>query len=60
MTKKDKTLKNFVRYIFCDVGVNSPYELTVFLHILITAALAPDFINNRVVKIQLGPNGQTE
>jgi hypothetical protein len=59
MTKKHKALKNFIRYIFCDVGVNSPYELTDFLHILTTAALAPDFINNTSVKTQPGPNGQT-
>lgn len=59
MTKKDNALKNFVKYIFCYVGSNSPYELTDFLLILITAALTPDFINNTTIKTQQGPNGQT-
>ena len=41
------------------MGQNSPYKLTEFLHILITAALTPDFINNTCVKTQPAPNGQT-
>ena len=41
------------------MGANSPYELQEFLHILITAALTPDFINNTCVKTQPAPNGQT-
>ena len=59
MTKKDKKLRNFLKYIFCDVAPNSPYELTAFLHLLITAALTPDFINNTSKKTQPAPNGQT-
>ncbi len=55
----DKCLKSFLKYIFCVIGSNSPYELTEFLHILITAALTPDFINNTCIKIQPAPNGQT-
>lgn len=59
MTQKDKKLKTFLKYIFCDVASNSPYELTIFLHLLITAALTPDFINNTSKKTQPAPNGQT-
>lgn len=59
MTKKDRTIKSFLKYIFCVVGKNSPYELTAFLHILITAALTPDFVNNTTKKTQPAPNGQT-
>lgn len=54
-----KGLLSFLRYIFCVVGANSPYELTEFLNILITAALTPDFVNNTCVKTQPAPNGQT-
>lgn len=59
MTKKTKGLLNFLKYIFFVVGQNSPYELQQFLHILITAAITPDFINNTCVKTQPAPNGQT-
>lgn len=59
MTQKNKTLRNFLKYIFCDVAANSPYELTTFLNILVTAALTSDFINNTALKMQPGPNGQT-
>ncbi|MBU0471593.1 MAG: transposase [Nanoarchaeota archaeon] len=41
------------------MGANSPYELTEFLHILITAAFSGDFVNNTSVKTQPAPNGQT-
>ena len=56
---KTKALMNFLKYIFCVVGANSPYKLTEFLHILITAALTPDFVNNTSKKTQPAPNGQT-
>lgn len=59
MTKKDRELLNFLKYIFCVVRKNSPYEITEFLHILITAALTPDFVNNTSKKTQPAPNGQT-
>ena len=55
----DIGLKNFLKQIFFVVGQNSPYELTEFLHILVTAALTPDFINNTSKKTQPAPNGQT-
>ncbi len=55
----NKGLLSFLRYIFCVVGANSPYELAEFLHILITAALTPDFVNNTSNKTQPAPNGQT-
>lgn len=55
----NKGLLNFLKYIFCVVGQNSPYELTEFLHILITAAMTPDFVNNTSKKTQPAPNGQT-
>ena len=55
----DIGLKNFLKQIFFVVGQNSPYELTAFLHILITAALTPDFISNTSKKTQPAPNGQT-
>lgn len=54
-----KGLLGFLKYIFCVVGANSPYELTEFLHILVTAALSGDFVNNTSVKTQPAPNGQT-
>lgn len=54
-----KGLLSFLKYIFCVVGANSPYELTEFLCILITAALTPDFVNNTSKKTQPAPNGQT-
>lgn len=59
MTKKDKKLISFLKYIFCVIGENSPYEIQEFLHILITAAITPDFINNTSKKTQPAPNGQT-
>jgi len=52
-------LLEFLKYIFCVVGANSPYKLTEFLHILITAALSKDFVNNTSIKTQPAPNGQT-
>ncbi len=59
MTKDNRTLRNFIKYIFCVVGQNSPYGLVEFLHILITAALTNDFVNNTTIKLQPAPNGQT-
>jgi len=61
MTKlsNHRGLLDFLQYIFCVVGQNSPYGLQEFLHILITAALTPDFINNTCKKTQPAPNGQT-
>ncbi|MEK6876889.1 MAG: hypothetical protein AABX63_05715, partial [Nanoarchaeota archaeon] len=41
------------------MGQNSPYEIVQFLHILITAALTKDFVNNTTIKLQPAPNGQT-
>jgi len=41
------------------VGQNSPFEIIDFLHILITAALTNDFVNNTTSKLQPAPNGQT-
>ena len=41
------------------MGHNSPYELTAFLHILLTSAFTSDFINNTSKKTQPAPNGQT-
>lgn len=58
-TSNYKGLLSFLKYIFCVVGANSPYGLQEFLHILITSALTPDFINNTCVKTQPAPNGQT-
>lgn len=55
----NKGLLSFLKYIFCVVGANSPYELQEFLHILITAALTGDFVNNTSKKVQPAPNGQT-
>jgi len=54
-----KGMLKFLKYIFCVVGQNSPYELTEFLHILVTAALSNDFVNNTSIKTQPAPNGQT-
>lgn len=59
MNKKHCVLKKFLSLILSVVKPNSPYEITDFLHILITAALTPDFINNTCVKMQPAPNGQT-
>lgn len=59
MTKKNKGLLSFLKYIFCVVGANSPYELQDFLRILIIATQSPDFINNTSKKTQPAPNGQT-
>jgi len=59
MIKKNKGLLSFLKYIFCVVGANSPYELQDFLHILITATQSPDFVNNTSKKTQPAPNGQT-
>jgi hypothetical protein len=55
----DRTLRNFLKQIFFVVGSNSPYDLTVFLHILVTAAMSGDFVNNTSIKTKPGPNGQT-
>ena len=55
----DKRLICFLKYIFCVVGQNSPFEIVDFLHILITAALTNDFVNNTTIKLQPAPNGQT-
>lgn len=55
----NKWMKNFLKQIFFVVGSNSPYNITDFLAILVTAALTPDFINNTSVKTQPAPNGQT-
>jgi len=55
----NRGLIGFLKYIFCVVGQNSPYELQDFLHILITATQSPDFINNTSKKTQPAPNGQT-
>jgi len=41
------------------VGQNSPYKLVEFLHILVTAALTNDFVNNTCNKVKPAPNGQT-
>ena len=61
MTKQsiDKWLKSFLKQIFFVVGSNSPYGLVEFVHILITAALTKDFVNNTTAKLQPAPNGQT-
>jgi len=55
----DKWLKSFLEQIFFVVGRNSPYRLAEFLHILVTAALTKDFVNNTTVKLQPAPNGET-
>ena len=55
----DKWLKSFLKQIFFVVGSNSPYGLADFLHILTTAALTKDFINNTTSKLQPTPNGET-
>ena len=55
----NRRLFRFLKYIFCVVEQNSPYEITQFLHILITAALTTDFVNNTTVKLQPAPNGET-
>ena len=55
----DKWLKSFLKQIFFVVGSNSPYGLADFLHILTTAALTKDFINNTTSKLQPAPNGET-
>jgi putative transposase len=55
----DKRLICFLKYIFCVVGKNSPFEIVDFLHVLITAALTNDFVNNTTIKLQPAPNGQT-
>jgi len=55
----DKRLICFLKYIFCVVGQNSPFKIVDFLHILITAALTNDFVNNTTIKLQPAPNGQT-
>ena len=57
--RNDKRLICFLKYIFCVVGQNSPFEIVDFLHILITAALTNDFVNNTTIKLQPAPNGQT-
>ena len=61
MTKQsiDKWLKSFLKQIFFVVGSNSPYGLVEFLHILVTAALTKDFVNNTTIKLQPAPNGET-
>ena len=59
MNKKQSVLKKFLSLIFSVVKPNSPYELKDFIHILITAALTGDFVNNTSIKTQPGPNGQT-
>lgn len=61
MTKQsiDKWLKSFLKQIFFVVGSNSPYGLDEFLHILVTAALTKDFVNNTTTKLQPAPNGET-
>lgn len=55
----DKWLKSFLKHIFFVVGSNSPYGLAEFLHILVTAALTKDFVNNTTAKLQPAPNGET-
>lgn len=55
----DKWLKSFLKQIFFVVGSNSPYSLAEFLHILVTAALTKDFVNNTTIKLQPAPNGET-
>lgn len=55
----DKWLKSFLKQIFFVVGSNSPYGLAEFLHILVTAALTKDFVNNTTLKLQPAPNGET-
>ena len=55
----NRKLFRFLKYIFCVVGHNSPYEIEQFLYILITAALTKDFVNNTTAKLQPAPNGQT-
>lgn len=55
----DKWLKSFLKQIFFVVGSNSPYNLAEFLHILVTAALTKDFVNNTTAKLQPAPNGET-
>lgn len=46
----NKELLSFLKYIFCVVKHNSPYQILQFLHILITAALTKDFVNNTTIK----------
>src|SRR3989339_1351597 len=55
----NRRLFRFLKYIFCVVGQNSPYDMIQFLQILITAALTKDFVNNTTIKLQPAPNGQT-
>ena len=61
MTKHniDKWLKSFLNKIFLVVGSNSPYGLTEFLNILVTASLTKDFVNNTTAKLQPAPIGET-
>ena len=55
----DKWLKSFLKQIFFVVGSNSPYGLTEFLNILVTAAMTKDFVNNTTAKLQPAPIGET-
>ena len=55
----DKWLKSFLKQIFFVVGGNSPYGLAEFLHILVTASLTKDFVNNTTAKLQPAPIGET-
>jgi len=53
-------LDRFLSLIFSVVGLNSPYELKDFLHVLTEAAESRDFVNNTCNKTDAGPNdGQT-
>jgi len=58
--KKPIILERFLSLIFSVVGLNSPYELKDFLHVLTEAAESRDFVNNTCNKTDAGPDdGQT-
>lgn len=60
MQKPNNILGKFLSLIFSVVGVNSPFELKDFLHVLIEAAESRDFVNNTCNKTDAGPDdGQT-
>lgn len=58
--KKPNILEKFSSLIFSVVGLNSPYKLKDFLHVLTEAAESRDFVNNTCNKTDAGPDdGQT-
>lgn len=53
-----KSVKSFLKQIFCGIGKNSPYRIDHFVRVLLDAADHKDFTNNTCVRVGC-PTGET-